>query len=156
MRLTCQSPTPSAPTRWSVSRFGRTRSARPALCPRRNVFSAFVLLWRRLALSGRELLAVDGTRIKAVNNKDRNFTRTSLQEFIRAADERLDDYLRRRAEGDVEEGGTGGGAGAKNLAEKIAALRQKRGRYVSLLAELERTGESQISLTDPDSRAMAA
>jgi hypothetical protein len=41
------------------------------------------------------LLAVDGTRIKAVNNKDRNFTRTSLQEFIRTADERLDDYLRR-------------------------------------------------------------
>jgi hypothetical protein len=93
MRLTCQSPTPSAPTRWSVSRFGRTRSARPARCPRRNVFSAFVLLCRRLDLYGRELLAVDGTRIKAVNNKDRNFTRTSLQEFIRAADERLDDYL---------------------------------------------------------------
>ena len=95
---------------------------------------------------------MDGTRIKAVNNKDRNFTRTSLQEFIRAADERLDDYLRRLDEGDVAEGGTGGGAGAKNLAEKIAALRQKRGRYGSLLAELERTGESQISLTDPDSR----
>ena len=63
--------------------------------------------------------------------------------------------MRRLDEGDVAEGGTGGGAGAKNLAEKIAALRQKRGRYGSLLAELERTGESQISLTDPDSRAMA-
>jgi transposase/IS5 family transposase len=122
----------------------------------RSVFREFVLLCRRLDLYGRELLAVDGTRIKAVNNKDRNFTRTSLQEFIRAADERLDDYLRRLDEGDVAEGGTGGGAGAKNLAEKIAALRQKRGRYGSLLAELERTGESQISLTDPDSRAMAA
>src|ERR1700738_32801 len=75
---------------------------------------------------------------------------------FRAADERLDDYLRRLDEDDVAEGGTGGGAGAKNLAEKIAALRQKRGRYGSLLAELERTGESQISLTYPDSRAMAA
>jgi hypothetical protein len=47
-------------------------------------------------------------------------------------------------------------ARAKNLAERIEALRQKRGRYGSLLAALERTGESQISLTDPDSRAMAA
>src|SRR5271166_5989243 len=122
----------------------------------RSVFRKFVLLCRRLDLYGRELLAVDGTRIKAVNNKDRNFTRNSLQEFIRAADQRLDDYLRRLDEGDVEEGGTGGGARTKNLAEKIEALRQKRGRYGAMLAELEGTGENQISLTDPDSRAMAA
>jgi hypothetical protein len=122
----------------------------------RSVFRAFVLLCRRLDLCGRELLAVDGTRIKAVNNKDRNFTRTSLQEFIRAADERLDDYLRRLDEGDIEEGGTGGGARAKNLADKIATIHKTRDRYGSLLAALDRTGESQISLTDPDSRAMAA
>jgi len=112
----------------------------------RSVFREFVLLCRRLDLYGRELLAVDGTRIKAVNNKDRNFTRTSLQNFIRAADERLNDYLRRLDEGDVEGGGTGGGARTKNLAEKIAALREKRGRYGAMLADLERTGESQISL----------
>jgi transposase len=122
----------------------------------RLVFREFVLLCRQLDLFGRELLAVDGTRIKAVNNKDRNFTRNSLQNFIRAADERLDDYLRRLDEGAVEEGGTGGGARTRNLAEKIAALREKRGRYGAMLADLERTGESQISLTDPDSRAMAA
>ena len=122
----------------------------------RSVFREFALLCPRLDLYGRELLAVDGTRIKAVNNKDRNFTRNSLQDFIRAADERLDDYLRRLDEGDVEEGGTGGGARTKNLAEKTEALRQKRGRYGAMLANLERTGENQLSLTEPDSRAMAA
>ncbi len=122
----------------------------------RSVFRQFVLLCRRLDLFGRELLAVDGTRIKAVNNKDRNFTRNSLREIHPAADERLDDYLERLDEGDVEEGGTGGGARTKNLAEKIEALAKKRGRYGAMLAELERTGEDQISLTDPDSRAMAA
>ena len=107
-----------------------------------------------LDLYGRELLAVDGTRIKAVNNKDRNFTRSSLREFIRRADEWLEDYLKRLDEGDVEEGATGGGAGTKNLAEKIAALNEKRGRYQAMLAQLDRTGEDQISLTDPDSRAI--
>jgi transposase/IS5 family transposase len=122
----------------------------------KSVFRQFVLLCRRLDLYGRELLAVDGTRIKAVNNKDRNFTRNSLAKFIRAADERLDDYLKRLDEGDVEEGETGGGARTNNLTEKIAALRDKRGRYAAMLRELERSGESQISLTDPDSRAMAA
>ena len=122
----------------------------------RAVFRQFVLLCRRLDLYGRELLAVDGTRIKAVNNKDRNFTRSSLREFIRRADEWLEDYLKRLDEGDVEDGATGGGARTKNLAEKIAALNEKRGRYQAMLAQLDRTGEDQISLTDPDSRAMAA
>ena len=48
------------------------------------------------------------------------------------------------------------GRARRNLAEKIAALGAKRGRYQAILAQLERTGEDQISLTDPDSRAMAA
>jgi transposase len=122
----------------------------------KSVFRQFVLLCRRLDLYGRELLAVDGTRIKAVNNKDRNFTRSSLRAFIRAADERLEDYLKRLDEGDVADGATSGGARTKNLAEKIAALNEKRGRYEAMLAQLDRTGEDQISLTDPDSRAMAA
>jgi transposase len=58
-----------------------------------QVFREFVLLYRSLSLVGRELLAVDGTRIKAVNNKDRNFMRASLSQFIKAADAKLEDYL---------------------------------------------------------------
>ena len=121
----------------------------------RAVFRAFTLLCKELNLFGRELLAVDGTRIKAVNNKDRNFTKGALEKFIKAVDERLDTYLKRLDEGDVAENGTDGSR-VKNLAEKIEALKKKRGRYDELLAELEKSGESQISLTDPDSRAMAA
>src|SRR5271168_1628668 len=121
----------------------------------RQIFREFVLLCRRLDLFGRELLAVDGTRIKAVNNKDRNFTRASLTQFIKAADAKLGDYLQRLDQGDATEAKTGG-ARVKNLAEKIAAVRKRRERHKDMLAELDRTGESQISLTDPDSRAMAA
>jgi len=121
----------------------------------RPVFRQFVLLCRQLDLFGRELLAVDGTRIKAVNNKDRNFTRASLTEFITLADARLDDYLQRLDARDAAESGAGGSR-VKNLAEKIAVLRERRARCKEMLAELDRTGESQISLTDPDSRAMAA
>ena len=81
---------------------------------------------RRLDLFGRELLAVDGTRIKAVNNKDRNFTTGSLQKFIEAADKKLEDYLKRLDAGDAEECATSGSR-VKNLAEKIEALKKKRG-----------------------------
>jgi transposase len=122
----------------------------------RGVFRQFVLLCKRLDHYGHELRAVDGTRINAVNNKDRNFTRSSLREFIRAADERLDDYLARLNASDVEDGATANGGRTRNLAEKIAALGEKRGRYQAMPAQLERTSEDQISLADPDSRAMAA
>ena len=108
----------------------------------RAVFRQFVVLCRKLDLFGRELLGVDGTRIKAVNNKDRNFTKNSLEKFIKAVDERLDEYLKRLDEDDAKEAGTGGSR-TKNLAEKIEALRTKRDRYNAMLA-------------DPDSRAMAA
>src|SRR5271170_7890010 len=121
----------------------------------RQVFREFVLLCRQLDLFGRELLAVDGTRIKAVNNKDRNFTRASLTQYIKAADAKLEDYLQRLDKSDATDSGKGGSR-VKNLAEKIAAIRERRERHKDMLAELERTGESQISLTDPDSRAMAA
>ena len=49
------------------------------------VFRAFVMLWRRLDLFGRELLAVDGTRLKAVNSRRRNFTRQKLADWIKLA-----------------------------------------------------------------------
>jgi transposase len=121
----------------------------------RPVFRQFVLLCRQLDLFGRELLAVDGTRIKAVNNKDRNFTRASLTEFIKLADAKLGDYLQRLDTSDAAEQAAGGSR-VKNLAEKIAAIRERRTRCQAMLTELDRTGEDQISLTDPDSRAMAA
>ena len=67
------------------------------------VFRQFVLLCRKLDLFGRELIAVDGTRLKAVNSTDRNFTREKLTKLIQSADERLADYLARLDRTDAEE-----------------------------------------------------
>ena len=87
--------------------------------------------------------------------KDRNFTTGSLQKFIAATDKKLDEYLKRLDAGDAEEQSSAGSR-VKNLAAKIEALKQKRGEYVAYLSALEKSGESQMSLTDPDSRAVAA
>ena len=122
----------------------------------RQVFRQFVLLCRQLDLFGRELLAVDGTRIKAVNNKDRNFTRASLAEFIKPADATLDDYLQRLDKSDAAEQAARRLAGQEPGREDRRDPRSAATRYKAMLAELDRTGEDQISLTDPDSRAMAA
>ena len=119
----------------------------------KKVFRAFVLLCRNLNLFGRELIAVDGTRIKAVNNKDQNFTKGSLHKLIQQSDERLEKYLADLVTGDVDE--RGGSNRAEHLNEKIYAIRQKRDRLQSHLSELEQSDKDQISLTDPDARAMA-
>ena len=110
----------------------------------RPVFRAFVLLCRQLDLFGRELLAVDGTRIKAVNNRNRNFTRAALTTFVQQADEKLARYLKDLDTGDTDEdragASNGSGHGDPRLAEKIAAVRGKRERHRALFEELDRTG----------------
>ena len=96
----------------------------------------FVVLCRQLDLFGRELVAVDGTRIKAVNNKTRNFTRASLAKFIQDADEKLAGYMKRLDERDADEDRTPGGGSGKGdgkLAEKIAAIQGKRDRHKEML-----------------------
>jgi transposase len=121
----------------------------------KQVFREFVLLCRQLDLYGRELLAVDGTRIKAVNNKNRNFTKGSLKKLLEQSDERLNKYLTELDAKDVDEEGTSGAAQIDHLETKIANISDRRDRLQRHLAQLEQSGEGQISLTDPDARAMA-
>ena len=102
------------------------------------------------------MLAIDGTRLKAVNSKERNFTREKLKTMLTNADARLAEYLAELAKADEQDGSPSVGAPlAKHPAEKIATLQQRCADYAAIEAELERTGASQVSLTDPDSRAMA-
>ena len=78
-----------------------------------------------------------------------------MTQFIGLADAKLDDYLQRLDQSDAARTKTTGSR-VKNLAEKIVAIRARRTRCKDMLAQLERTREDQISLTNPDSRAMAA
>lgn len=117
------------------------------------VFRAFVVLCRKLDLFGRELLAVDGTRLKAVNNPGRNFSRDKLARYIASADERIEGYLAELDAIDRGEDGHGPGRG-EALAAKIARVRERRQAQEAMLGQLTASGESQVSLTDPDARAM--
>ena len=119
----------------------------------RQVFLAFVRLCRALALYGRELIAVDGTRIKAVNNRDRNFTRATLERDLQRIDDRLERYLEQMNEADANEA-SGGGNSVADLQDKIASIRKRKETLEGHRQKLDETGEAQLSLTDPDSRSM--
>ena len=96
----------------------------------RRVFREFVRLCRKLDLYGRELLAVDGTRIKAVNNRDRNFTEAKLERELQASDGRLERYLEQLDGADTTEAGSCA-PHDPNLAEKIAATHDFHGTTVT-------------------------
>ena len=118
----------------------------------KHVFREFVLLCRQLDLFGRELLAVDGTRIKAVNAKDRNFTKAGLTKTLKEADERLIRYLEQMDDGDKGDNVPPLSGDHGKLADKIAKLKIKQDHHKALLKEMNATGQRQISLSDPDSR----
>jgi len=71
-----------------------------------------------------------------------------VTQSIKVAIAKLEDYLQRLDKSDATDSATGGSR-VKNLAEKIAAVREQRERHKEMLASLDQTGESQISLTDP-------
>ena len=119
----------------------------------RAVFRHFVRLCRELDLYGRELLAVDGTRIKAVNNRDRNFTRAKLKSQLQRLDKRLDRYLDQMNQADADDAG-GSAVAVPDLQDKITSLRKRKETLEAHRQTLDDTGEAQLSLTDPDSRSM--
>ena len=121
----------------------------------RQVFRGFVSLCRELGLYGSELLAVDGTRIKAVNSRERNFTRAGLDYRLKKTDERLERYLKEMDEADAQDSG-GSAKSTTDLAAKIESLRRRRASLQAHKKTLQQSGDSQLSLTDPDARAMEA
>jgi len=129
----------------------------------RQVCRAFVLLCRDLDLFGGELVAipkehrdgVDGSKFKASNNRARNITQRQLKRQLKDLDQKIDTYLHDLDDSDASEPDTPK-LSAQELQEKIDALKSRRGQLLELSQEMEDAGQTQISLTDPDSRSMPA
>jgi transposase len=119
----------------------------------KHVCREFTLLGKKLDLFGRELIAIDGSKLKAVNSKARNFSEKKLQHLLQHINDRIDAYLKDLDEQDTVEAQMTKDS-AKTLQEKIAQLRSHKGQYEDLLAKLRDSKETQISLTDPESRSM--
>ena len=104
-------------------------------------------------LFGGELVAVDGSKFRASNSRERNFKREKLDKLISRINERIEEYVARLEEGDQREGETKGPT-AQELKEKIEALKNRKQTHQQRQEKLKQSGEPQISLTDPDSRLM--
>ena len=106
------------------------------------------MLWKQWDLLAGALVAIDGSKCKAVNAKERNFPPAKLTTLLPQIDQRIEGSLQALDGQDTQEdAGTPGGAIADNLPAKIAALQQRKLRYTDLPAQLEASGETQLSLT---------
>jgi transposase len=119
----------------------------------RLVCREFVMICRKLDLFSEAFVAIDGSKFKAVNNRDRNFTRAKLKRRLEDIDKSIDRYLAQIESADRQEA-----AQAKNKTEqlenKIGQLKKEIERLNAIEVQLEAAPDKQLSQTDPDSRSM--
>ncbi len=119
----------------------------------RGVCRQFVVLCQQLGLFSEALVAIDGSKFKAVNNRDRNFTSARLQRRTEEIESSISRYLTALDTADRQEPAVAR-AKSERLHSKIAALKTKMQELRDIEAQLEATPDKQISLTDPDARSM--
>ena len=120
----------------------------------RKVCKEFVLLCRRMKLFTEGIVAIDGSKFKAVNNRDKNFTDRKLQARIEQLEDSIKRYLIELDRADRDATAVLPGRVA-HLKEKIARVKQQMQALEGIGEQMKESEDGQISLTDPDARSMA-
>lgn len=128
------------------------RSADPHRRALKDVFRQLVGLCRREGLVGGEVVAVDGSKFRAQNSMKNNFNMDKIDRQIEYHEKRFDEYMAELEEGDKAE--QYDVAKADTLLEKAQTALDRLKKHENLKAQLEKSGQTQISLTDPDARAL--
>jgi transposase len=121
----------------------------------RKVCAQFVALCRELGLLANASVAIDGSKFKAVNTRDKNFTRAKMERRLAQIEESVARYLSQLDTADLQEPSEALAAKTVHLKEKLAKLASEFQRLKGLEKEMLASPDQQISLTDPDSRSMA-
>jgi transposase len=119
----------------------------------RAVCRQFVMLCQQLDLFSDALVAIDGSKFKAVNNRDRNFTSAKLKRRMEDIESSINRYLVALETADRQEPVIAK-AKTERLHDKIAALKEQMQVLRDIEVQLNATPEKQLSLTDPDARSM--
>ena len=121
----------------------------------RKVCAQFVVLCRDMGLLTKASVAIDGSKFKAVNNRDRNFTRAKVERRRAQLEESVARYLSQLDTADLQEPSEELAAKTAHLKEKLVKLESEMQRLAAMEKEMLASPDQQISLTDPDSRSMA-
>ena len=116
----------------------------------RKVCAQFIMLCRRLDLFANAIAVIDGSKFKAVNNRDRNFTRAKMERRLAQIEESVARYLHQLDSADRQEPSEARTTKTARLKEKIAKLKDEVKRLHGLKARMLVAPDQQISLTDPE------
>lgn len=116
-----------------------------------KVFKEFNKFCMGLKLFSKSYISIDGSKFKAVNAKDNNFTLNKLDDRIKRLDEHIAMYMEELDAYDHEEGRK---LSKEELSHKLEVCKERKQRYEGYRNTLEETGKSQMSMTDPDARLM--
>lgn len=119
----------------------------------RSVCRQFVVLCQRLDLFAEAIVVIDGSKFKAVNHRDRNFTSARLERRMRDIESGIARYLEAMDTADRQEPAIAKARTAR-LQDKIAALKEQMRSLKEIEVQLNAAPDKQISLTDPDARSM--
>jgi transposase len=120
----------------------------------RNVCREFIVLCRQLNLFSEAIVAIDGSKFKAVNNRDKNFTDTKLKKRMEQLEESIARYLAELDRADRQPTAVTEGRVCR-LKEKVAVVKEQMQRLNQIGKQLQEAPDQQVSLTDPDARSMA-
>ena len=120
----------------------------------RQVCKEFVLLCRQLDLFSEAIVALDGSKFKAVNNRDKNFTERKLQARLAQLEESIGRYLDEIDRADRQPAAVSESR-VSRLKERIAGLQAKMQEMTAIGEEMQLASDGQVSQTDPDARSMA-
>jgi transposase len=120
----------------------------------RRVCRQFVELSRQLGLLDEAMVAIDGSKFKAVNNRDKNFTPHKLKARVRQLEESIARYLADLDRADRDPTSLPA-ARVSQLKEKIAAVKAHIRKLGKIERQMLQAPDQQVSLTDPDARSMA-
>ena len=121
----------------------------------KKVCAQFVELCREMGLLTRASVAIDGSKFKAVNNRDRNFTRAKVERRRMQLEESVTRYLSQLDTADRQEPSAALAAKTERLKEKLARLEEEMAKLAAYEKQMLAAPDQQISLTDPDSRSLA-
>src|SRR5213596_2387942 len=121
----------------------------------RKVCARFVELCREMGLLATASVAIDGSKFKAVNNRDKNFTRAKVERRRAQLEESVARYLSQLDTADRHEPTEALARKTERLKEKLAKLTQEMAKLAAIEAQMLASPDQQVSLTDPDSRSMA-
>jgi transposase len=121
----------------------------------RGVCREFILLCRRIGMFTQAVVAIDGSKFKAVNHRDRNFTSGKMKLRMELIEQSINEYLEQLDRMDRKEAPRSVRK-AVRLKERITTLKEEMRRLKGLQEQMKASADGQVSLTDPDARSMAS